>query len=101
MTEISSIQYFSAGNYTTFYSFVSWYISLARCWQMNIVTVARNTQHLTADNILNTELKHVNDWLKLNNLQLMIDETTIERVAEFNLLGLTLDEKPKLEKQYK
>ncbi len=76
--------------------------------------VIRNTPNLNADNILNTELKNVNDWLKLNKLSLnlkkckymifhtnrknvkplhlMIDETTIERVAEFNFLGLTLDE---------
>ncbi len=64
--------------------------------------------------MLNTELKNVNDWLKLNKLSLnlkkykymifhthrkkvktlhlMIDETIIERVTEFKLLGLILDE---------
>ncbi len=77
-------------------------------------TVIRNTPNLNADNILKTELKNVNDWLKLNKLSmnikkckymifdthrkivkpfhLMIDETIIERFAEFNFLGLTLDE---------
>ncbi len=76
--------------------------------------VIRNTPNLNADNILNAELKNVNDWLKINKLSLnlkkckymifhtiekivkplhlMIDETIIERVAEVNFLGLTLDE---------
>ncbi len=76
--------------------------------------VITNTSNLNADNILNTEFKIVNDWLKLNKLSLnhnkckymichnhrkkgkplhlMIDETLIERVAEFNFIGLTLDE---------
>ncbi len=65
----------------------------------------------------------MNDWLKLNKLSLnlkkckymifhthrkivkplylMIDETIMERVAEFNFLGLTLDENHKLEKLHK
>ncbi len=77
--------------------------------------VIRNTPNLNAENIPNTELQNVNDWLKLNklslnlkickylifhthrkkrvkSLHLMIDETIIERVTEFNFLGLTLDE---------
>ncbi len=32
--------------------------------------VIRNTPNLNADNILNTELKNVSDWLKLNKLSL-------------------------------
>ncbi len=32
--------------------------------------VIRNTPNLNADNILNTELKNVNDWIKLNKLSL-------------------------------
>ncbi len=62
--------------------------------------------------MLNNELNNVNDWLKLNKLSLnlkkcqyvmvhthkkmvkplhlMIDEAIIERVAEFNFLGLIL-----------
>ncbi len=64
--------------------------------------------------MLNKELTNVSDWLKVNklslnvvkskymifrshkrkieSLQLMINNTEIERVQEFNFLGLTLDE---------
>ncbi len=76
--------------------------------------VIRNTNDLAPDIKLNEELTNVNDWLKLNKLSLnvkkckymiyhmarrkvnplhlVIDDTVIERVSEFNFLGLTLDE---------
>ncbi len=34
----------------------------------------------------------VNNWLKVNTLTLKIDNVNIERVANLNFLGLTLDE---------
>ncbi len=36
--------------------------------------VISNTPNLNADNILNTELKNVNDWLKLNKLSLNLNK---------------------------
>ncbi len=36
--------------------------------------VFRNTPNLNADNILNTELTNVNDWLKLNKLSLNLQK---------------------------
>ncbi len=76
--------------------------------------VIRNTNDLAPDIKLNEELTNVNDWLKLNKLSLnvkiykymiyqmarrkvnplhlVIDDTVIECVSEFNFLGLTLDE---------
>ena len=79
-----------------------------------IEMVIKNTAHQTASDIINKELSMVNNWLKLNklslnikkskymifhtkkknvkNLTLIIDNVYIERVAEFNFLGLTLDE---------
>ncbi len=87
-----------------------WHLSLSTTLEI----VIRNTQILTIDNILDTEIKNENYWLKLNKLSLnlkkckymifhshrklvkplhsMIDGTFIERVAEFNFIGLTLDE---------
>ncbi len=76
--------------------------------------VIRNTNDLAPDIKLNEELANVNDWLKLNKLSLnvkickcliyhmarrkvnplylVIDDTAIEHVSEFNFPGLTLDE---------
>ncbi len=74
----------------------------------------KNTETQTAESTLNTELANVSEWLKVNKLSLnvnkskymilqtnrkqenplylLIDNTTIERVLQFNFLGLTLDE---------
>ncbi len=79
-----------------------------------IEMVMKNNADLIASDIINKELSMVNDWLKLNKLSLnikkskyiifhmkmknvqrltlKIDNVIIERVAEFNFLGLTLDE---------
>ncbi len=79
-----------------------------------IEIVFRNTGDLSISDTLNNELILVNNWLKLNKLPLnikkskymifhaikknvqsitlKIDDIIIERVAEFNFLGLTIDE---------
>jgi hypothetical protein len=79
-----------------------------------IEMVIKNNADLTASDVINKELSMVNNWLKLNKLSLnikkskylifhkkmknvprltlKIDNVIIERVAEFNFLGLTLDE---------
>ncbi len=79
-----------------------------------IEMVFRNTIDQTTSDVLNKELSMINDWLKVNKLSLnvkkskymifhtqkknvqsltlKIDNVVIERVAEFNFLGLTLDE---------
>jgi len=79
-----------------------------------IEVVIRNSSDITLSDIINNELSMVITWLKLNklslnvkkskymifhtkkknvqNLTLKLDDVTIERVAEFNFLGLTLDE---------
>ncbi len=79
-----------------------------------IEIVIRSTTNLTISEILNNELSMVNNWLKVNKLSLnikkskymifqtkkkkvqsltlKIDNVNIEQVAEFNFLGLTLDE---------
>ncbi len=76
--------------------------------------VIRTTTDLTKRDILNNELSMVNNWLKVNKLLLnikkskymifhtgkkkvqslikKIDNVNIERVSEFNFLGLALDE---------
>ncbi len=79
-----------------------------------IEIVVKTTTNLPIIDILNNELSMVNNWLKVNKLSLNIkkskymifhtnkkkfqsltlniDNDNIERVAEFNFLGLTLDE---------
>ncbi len=79
-----------------------------------IEIVIKHITDLTVSNIINNELLIVNNWLKLNKLSLnikkskymlfhskkknvqsfnlKIDNVIIERVTEFNFLGLTLDE---------
>ncbi len=74
----------------------------------------KQDNHTNVVSMLNKELTNVSDWLKVNklslnvvkskymifrshkrkieSLQLMINNTEIERVQEFNFLGLTLDE---------
>ncbi len=74
----------------------------------------KNNNAQTTSQVINAELMLVNDWLKLNklslnvqkskyiifhtpkkkvdSLHLIIDGTIIERVSDFNFLGLTLDE---------
>ncbi len=76
--------------------------------------VLKNNNDRTTSQAINAELMLVNDWLKLNklslnvqkskniifhtpkkkvdSLHLIIDGTIIERVSEFNFLGLTLGE---------
>ncbi len=79
-----------------------------------IEIVIRTTTDLTTSDILNNEFSMINNWLKVNKLSLnikkskymifhtgkkrvqslilKIDNINIERVSEFNFLGLTLDE---------
>ncbi len=79
-----------------------------------IEMIFRNTTDQTTSDVLNKELSLVNDLQKVNKLylnvkkskymifhsqkkyvpilSLTIDNVVIERVAEFNYLGLTLDE---------
>ncbi len=76
--------------------------------------VLKNNNAPTTSQVINAELMLLNDWLKLNklsfnvqkskyiifhthkkkgdSLHLIIDGTIIERVSDFNFLGLTLDE---------
>ncbi len=72
--------------------------------------IVSKSNSLNVNHIINTALCHINDWLKLNNvflnakeskymivhtanknvesLELMIDSKTIDRIYEFNFLGL-------------
>ncbi len=75
--------------------------------------VIQDTNNIDIETGLNMELEGINDWLKLNKLslsidkckymishtpqkvdpfKLIIDDTTIKRVFEFNFLGLTINE---------
>ncbi len=55
-----------------------------------IEIVVRSTTNLIISEILNNELLMVNNQLKVNKT-LKIDNVNIERVAELNFLGLTID----------
>ena len=79
-----------------------------------IEIVTQNNMRADVNTILNEELTNVNDWLKCNmlslnvnkskymifhkpqkkimNLKLKIDNTDIEKVSQFDFLGLTLNE---------
>ncbi len=85
-------------------------------WQVctTIKIVVRTTTNLPINDIFNNNLSMLNNWLKANKLSLnikeskyiifhikkkniqsltlTIDNVNIERVAEFNFLGLSLDE---------
>ncbi len=46
---------------------------------------------ISISNAINSEKVNVYDWLKVNPLQLFMDNTSIEKDHEFNLLRLMLD----------
>ena len=82
--------------------------------QTTLEIVLRETQYIPIDTKLNHELSKVSDWLKLNKLSLnvqkskyivfhksqkvihplhlTIDGSIIDRVSDFNFLGLNVDE---------